>query len=37
MGRGQRKPDLYTGRAELDGSAELGGSPTENLNYAVKL
>ena len=24
MGRGQRKPDLNTGRAELDGSAELG-------------
>ena len=32
-----RKPDPDTGRAELDGSAELSGLPTENLNCAVKL
>ena len=33
----KESPTWGTGRAELDGSAELGGSPTENLNYAVKL
>ena len=33
----KESPIWGTGRAELDGSAELGGSPTENLNYAVKL
>ena len=36
-GGDKESPTWGTGRAELDGSAELGGSPTKNLSYAVKL